>query len=294
LLQKLVILGTRGIPAQHGGFETFAEQLSLFLVPKGWHVTVYCQEEGRGEIHEDYWNGVCRVLIPVSKTGAVGTVIFDWQSTIHAAARKEGIILSLGYNTAIFFLIYRLKGRRNVVNMDGIEWKRIKWNWFEKTWLYLNEKCGAFWGNHLIADHPKIKDHLVAMVQDKKVTTIPYSSDRVESADAVYLEKFGLQPKKFVLLIARPEPENSIIEIVRAYSQKRRGRPLVILGQYNPVDNTYHRRVVENSGSEIMFIGPQYHKPLVQALRFYCSLYIHGHTVGGTNPSLVEALGSEK
>ena len=123
---KLNILGIRGVPAQHGGFETFAEKLCLYLVDKGWDVTVYCQEDGAGASWESEWCGVKRIHIPVNRQGAAGTVIFDWLATRDALSR-DGLFLTLGYNTAIFNLLQRLKGQTNVINMDGMHFPLKKW-----------------------------------------------------------------------------------------------------------------------------------------------------------------------
>ena len=290
-LKKIQILGTRGIPAQHGGFETFVEKVALYLKNKEWNVTVYCQEQGSGPIYEDFWKGIHRIHIPVTQKGAKGTVIFDWLSTLHAA-RKNVPVLTLGYNTAAFCLLYRLKGIKNIINMDGIEWSRAKWSFMERSWLYVNEKMGLWLGNYLIADHPEIKNHLAKFVSPKKITVIPYSADLLKTADLKQLDKFDLKPGRYSIIIARPEPENLILEIVRAYSREIRGMPLVVLGHYDIDSNKYQRSVMAAAGDEVMFVGAIYDKFCVQALRFFSRFYIHGHTVGGTNPSLVEALGA--
>ncbi|XCN72243.1 MAG: DUF1972 domain-containing protein [Candidatus Electrothrix aestuarii] len=288
---KLQILGTRGVPAQHGGFETFAEHFAVYLHQKGWQVTVYCQEWGDGAIYEDEWCGVRRVHIPVTQNNAKGTVLFDWKSTLHAAKQKQPI-LTLGYNTALFCLIYRIKGIKNVINMDGIEWLRGKWSFLERSWLYLNEKFGAWLGNHLIADHPEIKRHLARFTSHDKITVIPYSADLLDTADEKQLDHFEIEKNRYALLVARPEQENLILEIVRAYSSTRREIPLIVLGKYVRENNKYHQEVLDAAGNEIRFVGAIYDKAVVQSLRFFTRLYIHGHTVGGTNPSLVEALGA--
>ena len=176
--------------------------------------------------------------------------------------------------------------------MDGIEWQRDKWSFWERAWLYLNEKAGLLLGSHLVADHPEIKNHLAEFIYREKITVIPYTAKFILSADKSLLEQFHLKPGKFVLLIARPEPENSILEIVRAYTSQNRGMPLVVLGNYNPETNEYQKRVLDAANEEIMFVGAIYNQDVVQALRFYTRFYVHGHTVGGTNPSLVEALGA--
>ena len=288
---SIAILGIRGIPAQHGGFETFAEHFATYLQQKGWEVTVYCQEEGDGKIWEDLWCNIHRIHIPVNLEGAKGTILFDWKATLHAAKRKAPV-LTLGYNTALFCTIYRLKGIKNLINMDGVEWRRKKWNLLERAWLYVNEKLGAWLGNHLIADHPEIKDRLARFVSADKITVIPYSAHMIDFPDEDQLARFDLKKNNYALLVARPEPENSILEIVKAYSCKIREIPLVILGEYIPESNGYQKQVVDAAGSEVKLVGAIYNKAVVQALRYFARFYIHGHTVGGTNPSLIEALGA--
>jgi len=289
--RKLIkILGTRGVPASHGGFETFAQFLALYLVERGWEVIVYCQEDEGDKVYEDAWRGVQRVHIPVTQGGALGTIVFDWKSTLHAA-RTPGLVLTLGYNTAVFGLWYRLKGITNFFNMDGIEWRRQKWGMVAKTWFYLNEWAGAWLGNHLIADHPEIKTHLRSRVSGGKITTIAYGANRIDQADAGVLQRYGVTAGGYAILIARAEPENSILEVVRAWSRKRRGLKLVVLGKYDPAHD--YQRLVSGSGSdEVLFVGAVYEPAAVEALRYYARLYVHGHQVGGTNPSLVEALGA--
>ncbi|WP_461516534.1 DUF1972 domain-containing protein [Porticoccus sp.] len=287
----LSILGIRGIPAKHGGFETFAERLSLHLIEQDWQVTVYCQEDSGTKIFETEWCGVRLVHIPVSQAGAVGTIIFDWKATCHALS-QQGLFLTLGYNTAIFNVMQRIKGQINVINMDGIEWRRDKWGFIAKTWFWLNERIGCWAGNHLVADHPKIKQHLATRVSEDKITMIPYGGDEVLSADAGLLEKYGIESGCFSVIIARPEPENSFLEMVRAFSRCRRDHTLVVLGNFDPENNRYHCQVMEAASEEVLFIGAIYEAPVVQALRYFSRFYLHGHRVGGTNPSLVEALGA--
>lgn len=289
--KHLLILGIRGVPAQHGGFETFAEKLSLFLVEKGWRVTVFCQEDGEGVPWESAWQGVRRIHIPVSKAGAAGTVIFDWLAIRHARM-EHGLFLTLGYNTATFNILQRLRGQTNVINMDGIEWRRDKWGLIAKAWFWLNERFGCWVGNHLIADHPKIKEHLATRVSADKITMIPYGGDAVLGADASLLVTYGVEPGEFSIIIARPEPENSFLEMVRAFSLKPRNHKLIVLGNFTPDKNRFHREVMAAASNEVIFPGAIYEASVVQSLRFFSRLYLHGHRVGGTNPSLVEALGA--
>lgn len=292
-MNKVAILGTRGIPAMHGGFETFAEYLALYLQQKKWDVTVYCQEDGHdGAIREDLWRGIKRIIIPVSREGASGTMRFDWLSIRHVLSSDHKLVLTLGYNTAAFCFPYRIRGIKNIINMDGIEWQRDKWAPHERAWLWLNERCGCLFGDHLVADHPEIAHHLARRSSRKKITMIPYGAPEVIEADIRTLDEFGVTAGNYGVVIARPEPENSLLEIVAAFSRKKRRAKLVILGNYDVARNDFHRAVQAAASDEVLFPGAIYDKRVVEALRFYARFYVHGHRVGGTNPSLVEALGA--
>ena len=289
--QHIVVLGIRGVPAQHGGFETFAEYLCRYLVARDWSATVYCQEEGDGSIYPSEWGGVKRIHIPVKNTGPLGTIIFDLKSVVHSL-RHDGVFLTLGYNTAIFNLLHRLKGKHNIINMDGIEWKRQKWSLIGKLWFWLNERFGCWFGNHLVADHPCIEDHLATRVSRNKITMIPYGGREIIDADEQLLAEYGIERNNYAILIARAEPENSILEVVTAFSIQQRSAKLVVLGSYQPETNAYHRAVRGAASDEVVFPGAIYEVEKVCALRFFARVYVHGHQVGGTNPSLVEALGA--
>lgn len=289
--RSVLILGTRGVPASHGGFETFAERLALHLVENGWHVGVYCQRDvdkvGRRFTSES-WRGIEQIQVEVASKGPVGTLEFD-ALCVRDAARRGGVALVLGYNGALFLPWLRLKGRRILINMDGIEWRRPKWSLPIKGWFWVNEWIGAWTSNRLVADHPRIADHLATRRSRKAIATIPYGGDPITSPDIRVLEPLGLEHERYLVSIARIEPDNSIAMMVEAFSRKPRGFKLVVLGKLED-DNAYHQRVREVAGPEVYFTGAIYDQPIVQALRAHARAYLHGHTVGGTNPSLVEAL----
>ncbi len=302
MTRRLRILGSRGIPNRHGGFEACAQHLAPWLVERGWDVTVYCQEDPGTQRYRDSWRGVTLDHVPVPYAGARGSLLFDAITTRDAAAHDD-LMLTLGFNTAVFFPWYRLRGRRHVVNMDGIEWRRGKWPLPVRAWFWVNSWIAGVMATHLIADHPEIAAMLARRGVARRTTMVPYGADRVESAPTDPLAAFGgsagspspahsaLQPREYGLVIARPEPENSVLEIVRAWSAVPRGRPLVVLGAYDAA-HPYHAAVRAAASGEVLFPGALYDPAQVQALRFHARLYIHGHTVGGTNPSLVEALGA--
>ncbi|HEX7820753.1 MAG TPA: DUF1972 domain-containing protein [Sphingobium sp.] len=286
----LTILGIRGIPAAHGGFETFAHHLALWLRDRDWDVTVYCQGSPTNRREESVWEGIRLIHIPVKRDGAVGTIEFDVKSTLDAL-KQPGMILTLGYNTGFLSVMPRLKGIMNFINMDGLEWKRAKYSLGAKAYLWLNERLAAYSGNRLIADHPAIADHLATRVSRDKIDMIPYGSEAVRQADPTPLAALGLEPGRFLTLIARPEPENSILEIVQAFSAKPRGIKLAVLGKYDTAAS-YQASVKNAASEEVIFPGAIYDHPTLHSLRFHSLAYMHGHQVGGTNPSLVEAMGA--
>ena len=288
----LNILGIRGIPAAHGGFESFAAKLAPYLVKRGHSVLVYCQadEQNQGQsTWEDEWEGIRRVHFVPRRRGALGTMEFD-AACVRDVIDRPGIDLVLGYNTAVFNAAERLKRRRIAMNMDGIEWKRDKWSLPAKAWFFLNELAGANICDVPIADHPEIARHTQRRSL-RKAVMIPYGADAVLSAPEDPLRSLGLVSDRYCISIARVEPENSILPIVRAFSASRRGMKLVVLGRLEE-DNAYHRKVRGAASDEVIFPGAIYDLPTVQALRYHARAYVHGHTVGGTNPSLVEALGA--
>jgi len=290
----LRILGTRGIPADHGGFEVFAEHLSQFLVMRGWDVTVYCQADGPEDppgVRETVWRGVRRVHIQAPPR-SLGSVVFDFRSVMHAL-NEPGLVYTLGYNTAIFNVFLKLRGRVNVINMDGFEWRRSKWPSWVKAWLRLNERAACLIGDVLVADNPEIGRYLEQIgVHPSRINVAAYGARAVTEADAGVVREMGLEPGRYALVVARPEPENSILEIVRAFQAAEIDAQLVVLGDLNPDDNEYHRKILASCGPKVSIPGAIFEPTKIDALRRHCRLYVHGHQVGGTNPSLVEALGA--
>lgn len=285
------ILGTHGVPANYGGFETAAEKIGLHLRARGWRVIVYCQVPGRGEITEDEWRGIERVNVPVDLPGWRGTSLFDLLCVRHAG-RHGDLNLVFGYNTGIFNVWQRVRGIPMVINMDGIEWSRARWGWPRQAILYVNERFSALFGNHLIADHPEIEKYLWTRAPRRKISMIAYGADEVIDADEQPVRALGLDPGRYLTLICRPIPENSILELVEGFSRTSRPVKLAILGDYHPDSDAYHRAVVDAASDDVVFLGGIFDPDVVQPLRFHGAAYLHGHTVGGTNPSLVEALGA--
>ena len=285
------ILGTHGVPASYGGFETAAENVALYLRDQGWRVIVYCQAVGDGPIVNDRWRGIERVTIPVRRTGWLGTSEFDFRSIKHAS-RHRYVCLTFGYNTAVFNLAQRVLGIPNVINMDGMEWTRARWGFLRQMILLANERIARRVGTTLIADHPEIERYLARTVPAERLAMITYGAASVSGAPTDVLDELGLVPGEYMTLICRPIPENNVLELVEAFSRRPRGVTLAVFGELRPDEDEYHRSVIAAAGNEVSFVGPLYDADGLAAVRYHCLAYLHGHTVGGTNPSLVEAMGA--
>lgn len=284
------ILGTHGVPAAYGGFETAAENVGLYLRDRGWNVVVYCQLPGEGPTEIDAWNGLERVKIREPKPGWRGTSAFDLTSIRHAtrAHRPGDVWLTFGYNTGVYDVLPRLRRIPNVINMDGMEWTRRRWGLLKQGILLANERLAGWVGNVLVADHPVIATYLRRHFGRRRVQTITYGAHEVRNAPVEPVTELGLTPGEYAIVVCRPIPENSVLEIVTAWSKRKRGVPLVVVGPYE--DDPYHVAVRAAASEEVLFPGAIFEPDRMQALRFHSALYLHGHTVGGTNPSLVEAM----
>lgn len=289
--KRLLILGTRGVPAEYGGFETLAETLALHLVQKGWRVTVYCQEDWNRTVpYETMWGRVRRVHIPVKQQGFLGSMVFAFKAALHAR-KQPTLALTLGYDHAFFSLLQRFRGKANLFHMGGISYNRPQLGFIAKHWLKLNERLACQFGNHLIVDNPEIATHLSKRTSDYNISTIPNGALAVMDANAGLVREFELEPGKFSTVVGLIRPENSVLEIVQGFSAEPRGHRLVIVGDLDSND-PYHQQVVAAASAEVKFIGAIYDTTTLRALRYYSYLYVHGHQIGGTNPSLVEALGA--
>lgn len=261
----LFIIGTRGIPASHGGFETFAQRFALHMRDQGWRVTVYCQvDAGPPGPVEDEWQGVRRVTF-AADAGAVGTMKFDWACVRHAM-NERGVMLVLGYNTAAFSAVLRLTGNPVLTNMDGIEWKRAKWPWHGRLWLYFNEWIGALTSTRLIADHPEIVRHLARRRREADIVMIPYGADAVEAAPEEPVRALGVEPGRYLISIGRVEPENNILPMIRGFAKRPRRFGFVCLGKLEPDKNPYHAQVIAAGQGRVAFPGAIYDPATVQAL----------------------------
>lgn len=284
---KMAILGSKGIPAAYGGFETFAEHLAVGLTARGVDVTVYC--EAGAELPPSY-REVRLEYLPAVPLGFLTTILFDLRCLWHAR-RDFDVVYMLGYGASLFCFIPRLWGKEVWINMDGIEWRRSKWNRIGRLYLRIMERCALSTANRVIADAEGVRQSLRQRHRDlRHCSVIAYGAEppRDEPPPGLLLE-WSLAPQQYHLVVCRIEPENHVLEIVQGFLASKSRYPLVVVG--NIASGTaYAKRLQEYASERVRFIGTVFEPGKLQALRYHCNAYFHGHSVGGTNPSLLEAL----
>ncbi|RYD52858.1 MAG: glycosyltransferase family 1 protein [Sphingobacteriales bacterium] len=286
---KIGISGTRGIPNRYGGFEQCAEKLALGLVARGHEVWVYSSD--KHDYQQPDWKGVQLIHCadPEDKLGTPGQFLYDLACFRDARKRGFDVLLQLGYTSSSVWWWLWPKTCPNLINMDGLEWKRSKFSPKVQRFLKWAEKLAAVHGDLLIADNKGIQQHLQQRF-GKSSVFIPYGADGFRTPDAAVLNAYGLQPNGYHLLIARMEPENNIEIILDGYVQSGNPKPFVVVGK---TTNAFGKQMVQKFSSHpaIRFTGGIYDFGIIDNLRHFADWYFHGHSVGGTNPSLLEAMG---
>lgn len=286
---KIGIIGTRGIPNRYGGFEQFAEFISPLLVQKGHEVTVYNSSLHPQQFSE--WKGVSIITQkdPENYLGTMGQFLYDLHCILNSRKQDFDIILQLGYTSSSIWGFLLPAKSKIITNMDGLEWKRSKYSSIVKHFLKLAEKWAVKNSHVLIADSIGIQQYISTTYQ-KNAVFIAYGAECFEAVDATSVLDFGLNPYQYNLLIARMEPENNIETIIKGHLLADSVKPLVIMGN---ITNKYGEQLKKKyNASTILFCNAVYDLNLLNHLRYYSSIYFHGHSVGGTNPSLLEAMAS--
>jgi glycosyltransferase involved in cell wall biosynthesis len=286
---KVAIIGTRGIPNNYGGFEKLAEHLALGLTEAGLQVYVY--NPHYHSLKSSMWNGVNIIhkYDPERMMGTFGQFVYDLNCMLHARRMKFDVVLNLGYTSSSVWLGLIRPVSLIITNMDGLEWKRTKYNPMVRKFLRYAEKMAIRKSHRLIADSPAIQDYLSGTHQAES-TFIAYGAELFDNPDEKELQAFGVSPFGYDLLIARPEPENNLDMIMEGRCLSGSKKPFLIVGNNT---NKYARFLRDKYGSNphIRFTGPIYDVEKINNLRYFANLYFHGHSVGGTNPSLLEAMG---
>jgi len=287
LLPRIALLGSRGIPARYGGFETFAQELACGLVARGFEVTVFV--DGREPPGPAEFRGVRLERVAVPLGGAAGTLAYDLASLWRARGRFE-VVLLLGYGAGGFLWLARGGGTRVWVAMDGREWRRRKWGLLARTWLRAMERLTLRQADRLVFDSAAVCAEVSgAAPQGERVAVLEYGAHLDLVADPTVLAALGLAPHRYYLLVARIEPENHVLEIVRAHAHADLARELVVVGDVERA-GAYGRLCRAAGARTARFLGALYEPLHLHTLRAHAWAILHGHSVGGTNPSLLEGM----
>ena len=289
-VMKIAIIGTRGVPNHYGGFEQFAEYLSEYLAKDGHEVTVYNSHSH--PYQEKEWKGVKikHCYDPEHRLGTIGQFFYDLNCILHCRRSDYDIILQLGYTSNSIWGSLLPKRPVIITNMDGMEWKRSKYSKKVQKFLQWAEKRAVETSDFLISDSIGIQDYLL---QKYKVRSeyIPYGAHLFQEPDIDVLAAYGVEKHGYDMLIARMEPENSIDTILEGVAAADCERSFLVVGNHKTEYGNYLTR--KFSGCErIRFVGSIYDIRILNNLRYFSNIYFHGHTVGGTNPSLLEAMSS--
>jgi glycosyltransferase involved in cell wall biosynthesis len=286
---RLAILGTQGIPARYGGYETFAEELAVRLVESDkFEVTVYCPAKDGGEAATSY-RGVKLRYVKAPGRGGLANVLFDvW--CIFACLRKHEIVYMCGYGASFMSFLPRLFGARVWINIGGLEWRRTKWPRLVRAYVKLSERLCGLAANRVICDARAILDYYAHEYRSlAQLSFVAYGVSPLPlGPDSASLLPTSLTPLGYDLIVARLEPENNVLEIIKGFVLHPGNRPLVVVGNLDP--RPYVESLRQAANHRVVFLGGVYDKEKLAALRRYAFIAFHGHSVGGTNPSLLEAI----
>ncbi len=281
---RIAILGTRGIPANYGGFETFAEELSTRLVRLGHSVTVYCREK---HLLADY-RGVRLQYLPTIRHKYFDTIAHTFLSTLHLLLHRQNVALYCNGANAVFTILPRLAGIPVALNVDGLERKRKKWNRLARAWYLLSEWLSTKLPNSVVTDAAAIAVYYRERYA-KATVFIPYGAETGRLASSAVLGRLGLEAGRYFLYVSRLEPENRALEVRQSFEASRTDLRLALIGDA-PYAHEYIRRVRDTADPRIVMPGAIYGVGY-RELGSHCFAYIHATEVGGTHPALIEAMG---
>ena len=288
---KIAILGTRGIPNYYGGFEQFAEFFSVYLVEKGHEVYVYNSHNHQFQEKTFHGVNIIHQNDPEHKMGTFGQFVYDYNCIIDSRKRNFDIILQLGYtsNSVWFFLLP--KKPIIITNMDGLEWKRSKYSAPVRQFLKFAERLAAISSDYLVSDSLGIKSFLKKQY-NKESTYIAYGAYPFTNPDENILSEYLVTKGNYNMIMARFEPENNLDMVLEGVSITEEKTPILVIGNHNTKYGAYLKQKFA-ANENIRFLGGIYNIAHLDNLRYYSNLYFHGHSVGGTNPSLLEAMASK-
>jgi glycosyltransferase involved in cell wall biosynthesis len=286
---RIAILGTRGIPASYGGFETFAEHLSTRLVARGHDVTVYCRSHYVSPRQLNF-HGVKLKVLPTIRHKYFDTVIHTFLSAIHAVSQRYDAALICNCANAPFSPIVRLAGTPVAINVDGLEHKRKKWGRLGRHYYRLAEYLSTLLPNEMVTDAQVIQDYYLVR-HNAPSTMIAYGSEVERRPNRELVRKWRVEPNRYVLYVSRLEPENNAHLVIEAFKKVRTAYRLLIVGDAPYAEQYINSLKASARGDKrIVFTGfvfGQDYRALQQ--NAYC--YVHATEVGGTHPALLEAMG---
>lgn len=281
---RIALLGTRGIPANYGGFETFAEEISVRLAERGHRVVVYCRER----YTQSTYRGVQLHYLPTIRHKYLDTVAHTGISTATLLFRRFDAVLYCNAANAVFTLWPRLIGMPTALNVDGVERHRKKWNELAKTWYLLSEWMATWCCSAVVTDAEVIRKYYLDRY-GKKTTFIPYGAETGKVRETDELRALGLEPGKYVLYVSRMEPENNALAVRQAFERVNTDCKLALVGDA-PYAADYIRKVRDTRDPRVLIPGAIYGDGYRQ-LQSHCAVYVQATEVGGTHPALIEAMG---
>lgn len=286
---RIAILGTRGIPASYGGFETFAEQLSTRLAARGHEVTVYCRSHYVSPRQLEY-KGVRLKVLPTIHHKYLDTVVHTFVSALHAVGGRFDAALVCNAANAPFVSLLRMAGTPVALNVDGLEHKRRKWNWLGRRYYLLAEWLATKLPNEVVTDARVIQDYYLTRYQAES-TMIAYGAEVERRTDPQAVRAWGVEPNRYVLYVSRLEPENNAHLVIEAFKRVKTRHKLLIVGDA-PYAHDYIQSLRRQSKDDarIIFTGFVFGDSY-RALQQNAYCYVHATEVGGTHPALLEAMG---
>jgi glycosyltransferase involved in cell wall biosynthesis len=288
LVMRIAILGARGIPASYGGYETLIEELSLGLVKSNASdVLVYCRK-GYYENHPATYGGVQLVYLPAPRSKAFESLFHSFIASLHVLRQSVDVVYFVDPANAPFCLLLRMCGKKVIIHTDGLGWKRTKWGPLARRYYKFVEWLSARTAHALVTDNPAMEKYYKSEYGADS-TYIPYGAQSHYGEDDTVYKEFGLDPDGYLLVVARLEPENNTDLIISEYVRSKVMLPLVVVGDA-PYSSHYMQRLKSLANEKVIFTGRLNDQPKLNALYRGAFLYIHGHEVGGTNPSLLRAM----
>ncbi len=285
---RIAIVGHRGIPGNYGGFETFAEELSVRLVERGHSVVNYCRSSNWEYREQKEFRGVELVVLPTVRQKQLETITHTFLSALHLLAHPVDVVLMVNPGNATLSWIPRLRGTPVALNVDGLEWKRKKWGGFARRFLKFSSWV-ATWAPNVVVTDADVIQAFYRQTYHKDSVMIPYGAyvDRTPDEDEV--RRLGLEPGRYILYVSRFEPENNPLMLRQAFERVDTDLTLAMVGDA-PYAREYIARVKDTRDPRIRFLGFVFGRGY-KALQKSAYAYVQATEVGGTHPALIEALG---